>query len=211
MCWSLLQVQHRSDWSRLGASTSMWAFARRSPDWTGCSPGSRRRRCWCLSSICWWPARRRGRIPAPVCTRNTCSDGRSRSRGRYDLSPSSPGSRRDISPRHQSFATWACSARRAMPMPPLCPDKWFPRPEALAATRTRLARPRRSVRTPSRRREGVRPRPAESCAGAGGWLEGTLGLKVPISGPLAGSSLLVSGWHRGSEGRVSLLEWELLA
>ena len=46
--------------------------------------------------------------------------------------------------------------------------------------------------------------------GAGGWLEVTLSPKVPISGSLAGSSLLVSGWHRGSEGRVSLPIWELL-
>ena len=47
--------------------------------------------------------------------------------------------------------------------------------------------------------------------GAGGWLEGTLSLKVPISGASAGFSLLVSGWYRGSEGGVSLPGWELLA
>ena len=47
--------------------------------------------------------------------------------------------------------------------------------------------------------------------GVDGWLEGTLSLKVPISGPLAGSGLLVAGRHRGSEGEVNLLEWELLA
>ena len=47
--------------------------------------------------------------------------------------------------------------------------------------------------------------------GAGGWLEGTLSLKVPISGPMASSGLLASDSHRGSERGVSLPECELLA
>ena len=47
--------------------------------------------------------------------------------------------------------------------------------------------------------------------GAGGWLEGTLGLKVPISGPWAGSGLLVVGSRCGSERGISLPGWELLA
>ena len=47
--------------------------------------------------------------------------------------------------------------------------------------------------------------------GAGVWLEGTLSLKVPISGLLASSGLLVAGSRRGSEGGLSLPEWELLA
>ena len=33
--------------------------------------------------------------------------------------------------------------------------------------------------------------------GAGGWIEGTLSLKVPIYGPLAGSERLTSGSCRG--------------
>ena len=33
--------------------------------------------------------------------------------------------------------------------------------------------------------------------GAGGWVEGTLSLKVPISAPLVGSGLLVAAWVRG--------------
>ena len=47
--------------------------------------------------------------------------------------------------------------------------------------------------------------------GAGGWLEVTLNLKVPIFGPPACAGLLVAGRHRGSEGGVSLPECELLA
>ena len=46
--------------------------------------------------------------------------------------------------------------------------------------------------------------------GAGGWFEGTLGLKVPISGVSAGSGLLVAGSHRAPESGGSLPEWELL-
>ena len=47
--------------------------------------------------------------------------------------------------------------------------------------------------------------------GAGGWLEVTLGLKVPIFGASASSGLLVADSRCGSEGRFRLPEWELLA
>ena len=46
---------------------------------------------------------------------------------------------------------------------------------------------------------------------AGGWLEETLSLKVPISGPLAYSGALVAGSCCGSERGLRLPEWELLA
>ena len=39
---------------------------------------------------------------------------------------------------------------------------------------------------------------------AGGWLKGTLSLKVPISGPMASSGPLAAGLCRGSEGGLSL-------
>ena len=39
--------------------------------------------------------------------------------------------------------------------------------------------------------------------GAGGWLEGTLSLKVPISGPMATSGSLAAGSCRGSEGGLA--------
>ena len=44
-----------------------------------------------------------------------------------------------------------------------------------------------------------------------GWLEGTLSLKVPISGLLASSEHLVAGSRCGSERGIRLPEWELLA
>ena len=47
--------------------------------------------------------------------------------------------------------------------------------------------------------------------GAGGWVKGTLSLKVPISGPLACSGALAAGSGCGSEGEATLLEWEPLA
>ena len=47
--------------------------------------------------------------------------------------------------------------------------------------------------------------------GAGGWVEGTLSLKVPISGALTGSGPLAVGLCRGSDNGVSLPGWELLA
>ena len=46
--------------------------------------------------------------------------------------------------------------------------------------------------------------------GAGGWLEGTLGPKVPISGASVSSGALVSDPRCGSERGVRLTEWELL-
>ena len=46
--------------------------------------------------------------------------------------------------------------------------------------------------------------------GAGGWLEGTLSLKVPIYGVSASSGTLVSGSRCGSERVIRLLVWELL-
>ena len=47
--------------------------------------------------------------------------------------------------------------------------------------------------------------------GAGGWLEGTLSLKVPISGPMVSSGALVAGSRCGSERVIRLPGWELLA
>ena len=47
--------------------------------------------------------------------------------------------------------------------------------------------------------------------GAGVWLEGTLSLKVPISGKPASFRTPGTGSHRSWEGAVSLPEWELLA
>ncbi len=46
--------------------------------------------------------------------------------------------------------------------------------------------------------------------GAGGWLEGTLSLQVPISGLSASSGTVVSDLLCGSERGVRLPEWELL-
>ena len=40
---------------------------------------------------------------------------------------------------------------------------------------------------------------------AGGWLEGTLNLKVPIYGLPASSGALVAGWRCGSERVIRLL------
>ena len=54
------------------------------------------------------------------------------------------------------------------------------------------------------------PFPVYQAGDSGKWLEGTLSLKVPIFGSLAGPSLLVSGWHGGSEDGFSLPGWELL-
>ena len=47
--------------------------------------------------------------------------------------------------------------------------------------------------------------------GAGAWLEGTLSLKVPISGKPASFGTPGTGSHRSWEGAVRLLRWELLA
>ena len=46
--------------------------------------------------------------------------------------------------------------------------------------------------------------------GAGGWLEGTLSLKVPISGVSDSPGVLVAGSHRSWESAVRLPGWELL-
>ena len=47
--------------------------------------------------------------------------------------------------------------------------------------------------------------------GAGGWIEGTLSLKVPIFGVSASSGALVAGSRCGSERVIRLPGWELLA
>ena len=47
--------------------------------------------------------------------------------------------------------------------------------------------------------------------GAGRWLEGTLSVKVPISGLSANSGTVVSDLCCGSERGGRLPEWELLA
>ena len=83
-------------------------------------------------------------------------------------------------------------------MRPLYPKKRLPRPTG----------------QPNHRALGERvfgPVRLNLAQGAGRWLEGSLSLKVPISGPWAGSGLLVAGTRCGWESWVRLPEWELLA